>query len=49
VRGVLVASFQSEREEETRERAERASVVRGSDQASVATKRTPLADPNSDL
>jgi hypothetical protein len=42
-------AFQSEREEETRDRAERGSVVRGSDQASVATKRTPLADPNSDL
>src|SRR5437762_13884853 len=33
--------FQSEREEETRDRAERGSVVRGSDQASVAPKRTP--------
>jgi hypothetical protein len=40
-RGVLVAAFQSEREEETRDRAERGSAVRGSDQASVAPKRTP--------
>jgi len=40
-RGVLVAALQSEREEETRDRAERGSVVRGSDQASVAAKRTP--------
>jgi hypothetical protein len=40
--GVLVAAFQSEREEETRDRAERGSAVRGSDQASVAAKRNPL-------
>jgi hypothetical protein len=40
-RGVLVAAFQSEREEETRDRAERGSVVRGSDQVSVAAKRAP--------
>jgi hypothetical protein len=39
--GVLVGALQSEREEETRDRAERGSVVRGSDQASVAPKRTP--------
>ena len=39
--GVLVGAFQSEREEETRDRAERGSVVRGSDQASVAPKRIP--------
>jgi hypothetical protein len=39
--GVLVGAFQSEREEETRDRAERGSAVRGSDQASVAPKRTP--------
>jgi hypothetical protein len=38
--GVLVAAS-SEREEETRDRAERGSVVRGSDQASVAAKRIP--------
>jgi hypothetical protein len=44
-RGVLAGAFQSEREEETRDRAERGSAVRGSDQASVAPKRTPLADP----
>jgi len=31
----------SEREEETRDRAERGSAVRGSDQASVAPKRIP--------
>ena len=42
--GVLVAAFQNEREEETRDRAERGSVVRGSDQASVAAKQDPLAD-----
>jgi hypothetical protein len=45
-RGVLVGAFQSEREEETRDRAERGSAVRGSDQASVAPKRIPLADPH---
>jgi hypothetical protein len=39
--GVLVGAFQSEREEETRDRAERGSVVRGSDQASVAPERIP--------
>jgi hypothetical protein len=39
--GVLVGAFQSEREEETRDRAERGSVVGGSDQASVAPKRIP--------
>ncbi len=39
--GVLVGALQSEREEETRDRAERGSAVRGSDQASVALKRTP--------
>jgi hypothetical protein len=39
--GVLVAAFQSEREEETRDRAERGSVVRGSDQARIAAERTP--------
>src|SRR2546423_11115622 len=38
----------SEREEETRDRAERGSAVRGSDQASVALKRTPRLDPNRD-
>jgi hypothetical protein len=39
--GVLVAASQSEREEETRDRAERGSVVRGSDQASVAAEQDP--------
>ena len=39
--GVLVGAFQSEREEETRDRAERGSAVRGSDQVSVAPERTP--------
>src|SRR3954452_2851715 len=39
--GVLVGALQSERVEETRDRAERGSVVRGSDRASVAPKRTP--------
>src|SRR6266849_9979973 len=39
--GVLAGALQSEREEETRDRAERGSVVRGSDQASVAPKRIP--------
>jgi hypothetical protein len=38
-RGVLVGALQSEREEETRDRAERGSAVRGSDQASVAPER----------
>jgi len=47
-RGVLVAAFQSEREEETRDRAERGSVVGGSDQASVAAKRIPRLDPSRD-
>jgi hypothetical protein len=42
--GVLVGAFQSESEEETRDRAERVSVVRASDQASVAPKRIPGAD-----
>ena len=41
-RGVLVAAFQSEREEKTRDRAERGSAVRGFDQASVAAKQDPL-------
>jgi hypothetical protein len=44
-RGFLVGAFQREREEETRDRAERGSAVGGSDQASVAPKRIPLADP----
>ena len=35
-------ALQSEREEETRDRAERGSVVRGSDQASVAAEGNPL-------
>ena len=48
-RGVLVAASQSEREEETRDRAERGSAVRGSDQASVAAKRIPRLDPYTDL
>jgi len=39
----------SERMEETRDRAERGSVVRGSDQASVAPKRTPRLDPIRDV
>jgi hypothetical protein len=47
-RGVLVAAFQSEREEKTRDRAERGSVVGGFDQASVAAKRIPRLDPNRD-
>src|SRR5712671_5129782 len=42
---VLVAAFQSERGEETRDRAERGSAVRGSDQASVAAKRNPPPRP----
>ena len=42
--GVLGGAFQSEREEETRDRAERGSAVRGSDQASVAAERNPHAD-----
>src|SRR5713101_2304483 len=46
--GVLVGALQSEREEETRDRAERGSVVRGSDQASVAPKRTPSPTAYSD-
>jgi hypothetical protein len=46
--GVLVAAFQSEREEKTRDRAERGSVVRGFDQASVAAERIPRLDPNRD-
>ena len=46
--GVLVAAFQSEREEKTRDRAERGSAVRGFDQASAGArlraraKRNPL-------
>src|SRR5467141_3924929 len=40
--GVLAGALQSEREEETRERAERGSAVRGSDQASVAAEEDPL-------
>ena len=48
-RGVLVGAFQSEREEETRDRAERGSAVRGSDQASVAPERIPRLDPGRDL
>ena len=40
--GVLVAAFQSEREEKTRDRAERGSAVRGFDQASVAAKQDPI-------
>ena len=47
-RGVLAGASQSEREEETRDRAERGSVVRGSDQASVAPERIPRLDPSSD-
>src|SRR5512132_3658086 len=43
--GVLVGALQSEREEETRDRAERGSVVRGSDQASVAAESTPSDVP----
>jgi hypothetical protein len=42
--GVLVAAFQSEREEKTRDRAERGSAVRGFDQASVAAKQDPPPD-----
>ena len=42
--------MQSEREEETRDRAERGSAVRGSDQASVAAKQDPLpTDQRDDL
>src|SRR5712671_7963968 len=44
-RWVLVAASQSEREEETRDRAERGSAVRGSDQASVAAKQDPPPRP----
>ena len=53
-RGVLIGAFQSEREEETRDRAERGSVVRGSParkrapEASVAPKRIPRLDPRRD-
>jgi hypothetical protein len=44
------SGFESEREEETRDRAERGSVVRGSDQASVAAKQDPLpTDQRNDL
>jgi hypothetical protein len=42
--GVLVGALQSEREEETRDRAERGSAVRGSAQASVAPERMPSPD-----
>jgi len=44
-KGVRVAALQSDREEETRDRAERGSAVRGSDQASVAAEGTPSAVP----
>jgi hypothetical protein len=37
--------LQSEREEETRDRAERGSVVRGSDQASVAAEEDTTRRP----
>src|SRR5947208_5594418 len=37
--GVLAGAFQSEREEKTRDRAERGSAVRGFDQASVAPEQ----------
>ena len=47
--GVLVGASQSEREEETRDRAERGSAVRGSDQASVAPKRIPSPTPRRDV
>jgi len=48
--GVLVGASQSEREEETRDGAERGSAVRGSDQASVAPERNPLpTDQRDDL
>src|SRR3954468_18626197 len=46
--GVLVGALQSERVEETRDRAERGSAVRGSDQASVAPKRIPSPTPRRD-
>ena len=46
---VLVGAFQSEREEETRDRAERGSAVRGSDQASVAPERSLLRRTGDDL
>jgi hypothetical protein len=36
--GVLVGALQSEREEKTRDRAERGSVVRGFDQASAGAR-----------
>jgi len=42
---VLLRRLQSERVKETRDRAERGSVVRGSDQASVAPKRTSSDAP----
>jgi hypothetical protein len=47
--GVLVAAFQSEREEKTRDRAERGSAVRGFDQASVAAKRNPLPTDRAEI
>jgi len=49
VGGFPVAAFQSEREEETRDRAERGSVVRGSDQASVAAKGIPPTDRRAEI
>ena len=39
--GVVAGALQSEREEKTRDRAERGSAVRGFDQASVAPEMTP--------
>jgi hypothetical protein len=47
--GVVAGAFQSEREEETRDRAERGSAVRGSDQASVAPKRIPSPTKSRDV
>src|SRR5437762_11266874 len=43
------SGFQSEREEETRDRAERGSAVRGSDQASVAANRTSSRRTGDDI
>ena len=48
-RGSSEAAFQNEREEETRDRAERGSAVRGSDQASVAAEEDPLRLTGNDL
>jgi hypothetical protein len=45
VRGVLAGALQSERVEETLDRASAREAVSGSDQASVAPKRTSRADP----